>query len=140
MRRTRLGARHGGRGWCRASARPIGFRHHVSVNSDFYCDEVSSGKTPAAVVRETDTGLASPHTRPFWPVPFAVIPKRHVPSLTDLGDAPEGPLGELLAVQGRAPEVEVEHGAARVLTNLGNSKDSKHRHFHVHSGEAGVTP
>ncbi len=118
-------------------ARARRFLHHGAVTSDFYCDEVLSGKTSVDVVRETDTVLAYHHTRPFWPVHIVVIPKRHVPSLTDLGDAPEGLLGELLGVvQSVAHEVEVEHGAARVLTNLGRYQDSKHLHFHVNSGEA----
>ena len=39
-----------------------------------------------AVVRETEQVLAYHHTRPNWPVHIVVIPKRHVPSLCDLGD------------------------------------------------------
>ena len=67
---------------------------------------------------------------------IVVIPKRHVPSLTNLGDAPEGLLGELMeAVRQVARAVETEHGAARVLTNLGQYQDSKHLHFHVNTGE-----
>jgi histidine triad (HIT) family protein len=34
-----------------------------------------------------------------------------------------------------AAQVTAEHGAARVLTNLGGYQDSKHLHFHVSSGE-----
>lgn len=106
------------------------------MTSDFYCDEVLSGRTPVRVVRETEEFLAYHHTRPFWPVHIVVIPKRHVPSLTDLGDADPGFLGRLLAVVREvAREVERDHGAARVLTNLGRYQDSKHLHFHVNSGD-----
>lgn len=106
------------------------------MTSDFYCDEVLSGRTAVKVVAETDDVLAYHHTRPFWPVHVVVIPKRHVPSLTDLGDADEELLHELLAVvRAVASEVEREHGAARVLTNLGEYQDSKHLHFHVNSGD-----
>jgi histidine triad (HIT) family protein len=31
--------------------------------------------------------------------------------------------------------VVAEHGACRVLTNLGRYQESKHLHFHVNSGE-----
>ncbi|HIE71364.1 MAG TPA: HIT domain-containing protein [Planctomycetes bacterium] len=104
--------------------------------SDFYCDEVLSGRTTVQVVAETDQVLAYHHTRPFWPVHIVVIPKQHVPSLTDLGDADERLLHELLAVvRDVAGTVEQEHGKARVLTNLGEYQDSKHLHFHVNSGE-----
>jgi len=106
------------------------------MTSDFYCDEVLSGRTPVNVVRETANVLAYHHTRPFWPVHIVVIPKRHVPSLVDLGDADESLLHELLAmVREIAREVLAEHGAARVLTNLGRYQDSKHLHFHVNSGD-----
>ncbi|HLU39298.1 MAG TPA: HIT domain-containing protein [Planctomycetota bacterium] len=111
------------------------------MTDDFYCDEVLSGRTPVRVVRETDTVLAYHHTRPHWPVHIVVIPKRHVPSLVDLGDADPALLHELLAVVREvAAEVLAEHGAARVLTNLGRYQDSKHLHFHVNSGEPGGAP
>lgn len=103
---------------------------------DFYCDEVLSGRTVVDVVRETATVLAFHHTRPFWPVHIVVVPKRHVPSLVDLGDAGPDLLADLMGVvRDVAREVTEAHGAARVLTNLGAYQDSKHLHFHVNSGE-----
>lgn len=106
------------------------------MTADFYCDEVLNGKTPVTVVAETAQVLAYHHTRPFWPVHIVVIPKQHVPSLTNLGAADETLLHQLLAVVRQvAADVEREHGAARVLTNLGRYQDSKHLHFHVNSGE-----
>ncbi|MBM7785372.1 HIT domain-containing protein [Tenggerimyces flavus] len=104
--------------------------------SDFYCDEALNGRTPVEVVAETDEVLAFHHTRPFWPVHIVVVPKRHVPSLTNLGDADEVLLHALLAVVRQvAAQVEAEHGACRVLTNLGTYQDSKHLHVHVASGD-----
>lgn len=109
------------------------------MTDDFYCDEVLSGRTPVRVVDETPHALAYHHTRPHWPVHIVVIPKRHVPSLTDLGDDGEALLPELLGLVRRvAARVESEHGAARVLTNLGRYQDSKHLHWHVCSGGPSV--
>ncbi len=106
------------------------------MSDDFYCDEALSGKTPVRVAAETDDVLAFHHTRPFWPVHIVVIPKAHVPSLTNLGDFDESILHAVLSLVRRiAAEVEAEHGACRVLTNLGGYQDSKHLHFHVNSGE-----
>ena len=106
------------------------------MSSDFYCDEVLSGRTPVRVVAQTEAVLAYHHTRPFWPVHIVVIPRLHVPSLTDLGVADESILQQLLAVvRDVARQVEREHGRARVLTNLGEYQDSKHLHFHVNSGD-----
>ena len=106
------------------------------MTSDFYCDEVLSGNTTVQIVAETDRVLAYHHTRPYWPVHIVVIPKQHVPSLTDLGSASDELLHEILAVVREvAGTVEQDHGKARVLTNLGEYQDSKHLHFHVNSGD-----
>lgn len=106
------------------------------MTDDFYCDEVLSGKTPVRAVFESANVLAYHHTRPFWPVHIVVIPKRHVPSLVDLGADGTAILPELIeAVREVAARVLAEHGAARVLTNLGRYQDSKHLHFHVNSGD-----
>jgi histidine triad (HIT) family protein len=106
------------------------------VASDFYCDEALSGRTPVTVVKETEDVLAFHHTRPFWPVHIVVVPKKHVPSLTDLGEADATLLHKVLAVVREvARQVERSEGACRVLTNLGRYQDSKHLHFHVNSGD-----
>ena len=106
------------------------------MSDDFYCDEVLSGRTAVRRVRETERVLAYHHTRPFWPVHLVVIPKVHVPSLIELGEEGAALLPELLdVVRDVAAEVMREHGAARVLTNLGRYQDSKHLHFHVNFGE-----
>jgi histidine triad (HIT) family protein len=106
------------------------------VTDDFYCEQALSGKTPVDVVAETEGVLAFHHTRPFWPVHIVVVPKRHIPSLTDLGDADIDAVHRVLAIARTvAAQVTAEHGAARVLTNLGAYQDSKHLHFHVSSGE-----
>ena len=106
------------------------------MTDDFYCDEVLSGRTQVKVVRETGNVLAYHHTCPFWPVHIVVIPKRHIASLLTLEESDNELLLELLrVVREVAKEVMAEHGACRVLTNLGNYQDSKHLHWHVSAGE-----
>jgi histidine triad (HIT) family protein len=79
--------------------------------------------------------LAYHHTRPFWPVHIVVIPKRHIGSLLTL-EAGDALLAEMISViQQVASRVVAEHGACRVLTNLGEYQESKHLHWHVCSGE-----
>lgn len=105
------------------------------MTEDFYCDEVLNGRTPVKVVRETANVLAYQHTRPFWPVHIVVIPKRHISSLLTLEQSDDALLLELLrVVREVARDVLEEHGACRVLTNLGNYQDSKHLHWHVNFG------
>ena len=103
---------------------------------DFYCDVALRSIASLDVVHDSANVLAYHHTRPFWPVHIVVVPKRHVPSLTDLTGADDGLIAELLTVvQQVARTVEATHGAARVLTNLGTYQDSKHLHVHVSSGD-----
>ena len=104
--------------------------------SDFYCDEVLSGKTAVERVKETVNVLAFRHTRPAYPVHIVVIPKVHIPSLTDFAPGDDALLLEMLTViRDVAQQVLVEHGACRVVTNMGNYQDSKHLHWHVISGD-----
>ena len=103
------------------------------MSEDFYCDEVFNGKTPVEKVLETESVLAYHHTRPFWPVHIVVVPKQHVDSLLTVED---DLLIELLGIAKRVAQLVLdEHGAARVITNLGEYQDSKHLHFHVNSGD-----
>lgn len=102
------------------------------MTTDFYCDEVLSGRTPVNVVIETAAALAFHHTRPSHPVHIVVIPKRHTPSLIDLGDGGEALLAEVMqTVCDVAAKVTAEHGACEVSTNLGWYQESKHLHVHV---------
>ena len=108
---------------------------------DFYCDEALSGNTQIEKVVETEHVLAFHHTKPFWPIHIVVIPKVHIPSLTNLNGHPIELVHEVLdVVREVAHQVERDTGACRVLTNLGNYQDSKHLHFHVASGDQLANP
>jgi histidine triad (HIT) family protein len=87
-------------------------------------------------VQETADVLAFHHTRPYWPVHIAVVPKAHVPSLTNLGGHDISIVYRLLdVVRDVAADVEAQYGGCRVVTNLGRYQDSKHLHFHVGFGD-----
>ncbi|WP_374457867.1 HIT domain-containing protein [Nocardioides sp.] len=102
---------------------------------DFYCDIAIPRRIELEVVHEDELVLAYHHTRPFWEVHVVVVPKRHIASFTTVAAEDERDVRALLAVVQRiARQVEVDHGAAAVLTNLGRYQDSKHLHVHVHSG------
>lgn len=106
------------------------------MSEDFYCDEVLSGRTSVQKVIETDRVLAYHHTRPFYPVHIVAIPKKHISSLLTLEAADNDLFLELMdVVKKAATQVESEHGACRVITNLGKYQDSKHLHFHIVYGQ-----
>ncbi|MCJ7839781.1 HIT domain-containing protein [Lederbergia sp. NSJ-179] len=104
------------------------------MTNDFYCDEVLNGKTQVEKVYETENVLAYYHTRPFYQVHIVAIPKKHIPSLTTIED--HELLLELMGVVQKVPsKIEEEHGACRVITNLGAYQDSKHLHWHIVYGK-----
>ena len=104
---------------------------------DFYCDVALKGRVALRKEYESEQVLAYHHTRPFWPVHIVVIPKRHIASFVTLS-ADDMPIFlEMVEVMKTlAARISAEHGAARILTNLGRYQDSKHLHFHVSSGES----
>lgn len=105
------------------------------MTEDFYCDYVLSGRFEVDTVYETANILAYRHTRPFWETHIVVIPKRHISSLLHFLPEDNDLLVELfMVIKKVAGGVVGDHGAARVLTNLGDYQDSKHLHFHVYSG------
>jgi histidine triad (HIT) family protein len=91
---------------------------------------------PVTKVFETADVLAFHHTRPFYPVHVVVIPKRHIDSLLTLAEQDNELLLELIRVIRKvAVQIVAEHGACRVLTNLGQYQESRHLHWHVASGQ-----
>jgi histidine triad (HIT) family protein len=103
--------------------------------NDFYCDVALKDTSLLTKEYESENVLAFHHTRPHYPIHIVVIPKKHIPSFTDREKDDDVFLVEMLQViRAIAKKVEEEHGAARILTNLGNYQDSKHLHFHVTSG------
>jgi hypothetical protein len=89
--------------------------------------------TVVGVLRPGHYGAARPAPSPR---PSLGPGRGCVPSLTKLdGASPEMVTAVMAVVREVAAKVEAEHGACRVLTNLGWYQDSKHLHFHVNSGK-----
>jgi len=106
------------------------------MRNDFFCDEALSGHTPIRKVLETNNVLAFHHTRPFYSVHVVVIPKRHIGSLLKLEKEDERLILELIEIVRQvAAKIVEEHGACRIITNLGEYQDSKHLHWHVAFGD-----
>lgn len=98
--------------------------------SDWYCDELLSGRTPVIRVFEDESVVAFWHTRPHYRYHVVVTPRFHVDSLLECDT---GTLNSVLeVVRAIAAQFVVEYGGAHVVTNLGAYQDSKH--FHVHIG------
>lgn len=108
---------------------------HAYEGSDFYCDVAIPNPAQLCLVHNDESVLAYHHTRPYWDVHIVAVPRRHIDSLTTATADDELDLRALFTVvQSIARDVENTHGAAAVLTNLGEYQDSKHLHIHIHNG------
>jgi histidine triad (HIT) family protein len=98
--------------------------------SDWYCDELLSGRVEVERLFEDDEVIAFWHTKPHYLHHAVVTPKHHVASMLDCD---HGTLRSVLEVASAvAAQFVAEYGGAHVVTNLGKYQDSKH--FHVHVG------
>jgi histidine triad (HIT) family protein len=104
--------------------------------TDYYCDVAIPKKVSLEIEYESDTVLAFRHTHPYCEVHIVVVPKQHIDSLLSIDDSNRDIFNEMIVViQEVAERVSKEHGAARILTNLGEYQDSKHLHFHIAFGD-----
>lgn len=102
--------------------------------SDFYCDEVFSGRANVNFRHEDDVVVAFDHTQPAYELAHVVVvPRRHVRDLLSIDDRLLAAVMEV--VRSQAQRLTSEFGACRVITNLGDYQDSKHLHWHVVSGD-----
>lgn len=103
-----------------------------------FCRLVSR-EIPSTPVYEDEEILAFKDINPQAPIHLLVIPKKHVPSLSQTGPEDLGLLGK---IHGVIQELAAEHGVAtsgfRVVVNTGDDGGQTvgHLHFHLLGGRA----
>lgn len=93
---------------------------------------------PASIVHEDDLCLAFHDVNPQAPTHVLVIPKKAIPSLSDLQSEDQATVGHLLLViRQLAEQLELNDGY-RVVVNCGNhaGQTVPHLHFHLLGGRA----
>lgn len=111
------------------------------MDNCIFCKIVSK-QIPADIVYEDEDLLAFKDIRPVAPVHLLIIPKQHVATLSDCGQAQQAVLGKMLA---RVPALAAEHGIAavqgadgkysggfRTQINTGPEGGQEVYHLHVH--------
>jgi len=106
--------------------------------SCLFC-RIADGELPASRLHEDDLVIAIRDIEPEAPTHFLVIPRAHIASAADLGEA-DGPLlGRLFSV---ATDLARSEGVAdagyRLVTNVGRDggQSVDHLHLHVLGGRA----
>ncbi|MFI5843450.1 HIT family protein [Catenuloplanes sp. NPDC051500] len=92
---------------------------------------IVAGTTPAFVVTDTPAGVAFLDTRPVFKGHVLVVPRAHVPTLTDLDLDAVGPFFTLVRRLAAAVETGLGAGGTFVAMNNRVSQSVPHLHAHV---------
>ena len=94
---------------------------------------IVGGELPATVEHDDDLVLAIRDIAPQAPTHILLIPREHIPSVADLGEADAPVLGRLFAVGADLARREglVEPGY-RIVSNVGQDGGQSVDHLHLH--------
>ncbi len=100
--------------------------------------KIASGEIPSSIVYEDGEMLAFRDIDPQAPTHILVIPKKHIISVSDIGDCDGEIIGKIfLKIKEIAIKEGLENGY-RVVTNIGSDggQSVAHLHFHILGGRA----
>jgi histidine triad (HIT) family protein len=107
----------------------------TTVQDCIFC-RIVRGEIPAKKVYEDGEILGFHDIHPLAPVHFMLIPKRHIGSLAEAGDADAPVLGRILALASRLAGEQGSPDGFRTIVNTGRigRQDVMHLHVHVIGG------
>lgn len=108
----------------------------VDTDPDCLFCKIAAGQIPSQVVYQDDEIFVFNDIHPWAPVHFLMIPKRHIPSMAQVGPEHSALLGRMLAL---APQLALQlgcnpypSGGFRILCNTGDEGRQEVRHLHIH--------
>ena len=100
--------------------------------TDTLFQKIIDKEIPAEVIYEDDLSLAFKDINPVAPNHVLIIPKKHIPKISDAGSEDKDLLGHLMYVAGEvARELGVED-AFRLVINNGADAQQTVFHLHIH--------
>ena len=104
--------------------------------SDCLFCKIVRGEIPCRKVYEDNEVLAFYDINPVAPVHFILVPKLHLDSLVEAGDAHTALLGKMMLLAPRlAKEQGLDHGFRTVInTGKGGGQEIFHLHIHIIGG------
>ncbi len=100
--------------------------------------KIIRGEIPTEFVYEDEKVVAFNDLNPAAPVHILVIPKKHIPTLNDMGPEEKELIGHLTwVIKEIAREKNLHESGYRVLTNCGSGAGQVifHLHFHLLGGK-----
>lgn len=95
--------------------------------------KIASGALKVPLVAETEDLVAFRDFQPQAPLHLLIIPKRHLASLNEAGEADAGLLGRMLTLAGTlARQEKVAESGYRTVINTGRDGGQSVFHIHLH--------
>jgi histidine triad (HIT) family protein len=107
------------------------------MSADCLFCRIVAGEIPSTRVHEDDLVVAIRDINPQAPTHVLVMPKEHVASAADLGDAHGPLLGRIFGVAAELARQEgIDERGYRIVTNVGEwaGQSVDHVHFHLLGG------
>lgn len=102
------------------------------MSADCLFCRIVAGEIPSERVHEDDLVIAIRDIGPQAPTHLLLVPKAHLDSAADLGDADAALAGRLFAVASRLAAAEGLGRGWRLVTNVGPDGGQSVQHLHVH--------
>jgi histidine triad (HIT) family protein len=95
--------------------------------------KIIEGSIPSKKVFENDRVLAFQDIQPAAPVHILIIPKKHIPTMNDIGSEDLELVGELFAVARQiAKEQGIDEAGYRLINNVNSDGGQVVYHLHIH--------
>lgn len=101
------------------------------MDNCIFC-KIARGEIPAKKIYEDQQMIAFNDIRPHAPVHFLIIPRRHIESLAECGEADAPLLGAMLAAVPRLARENGLHNGFRTIINTGSVGRQEVYHLHIH--------
>ncbi len=93
---------------------------------------IVAGEIPATKVHEDGDVVAIRDIAPKAPTHVLLMPRRHIDSAADLGEADGDMLGRLFAAAASVARAERLDGGWRLVSNVGPDAGQSVQHLHLH--------
>ncbi|WP_314001186.1 histidine triad nucleotide-binding protein [uncultured Paenibacillus sp.] len=95
--------------------------------------KIVEGTVPSKKVYENDTVLAFHDIQPAAPVHVLIIPKKHIPTMNEVGESDAALIAELFAAARHiARELGIAEAGYRLVNNVNKDGGQVVYHLHVH--------
>ena len=103
------------------------------MSEDCLFDKIIDGEIPSDKVYEDDEILAFKDVQPTAPVHILIIPKKHIPAVSEMDQEDTQLIGKLFWVAKKLAEKEgIDSDGYRLVINNGDNGGQHVHHIHLH--------